>query len=92
VRGLTQSAALELGEHGITVNGCAPGLINTQLTVSPRDGDDGPGSALKKLIGFPNARYEEPEVIASLVSYLARPEAHFITGQTIIADGGLVFD
>ena len=35
-----------------------------------------------QLIGFPNARYEEPEVIASLVSYLARPEAHFITGES----------
>jgi len=92
VRGLTQTAALELGQYGITVNAYAPGLIKTQLVVNPLVDDEGPGSALKKLVGLPGARYEEPEVIASLVSYLVKPEAHFITGQAINCDGGLVFD
>jgi len=92
VRGLTQVAAIELGEHGITVNAYAPGMIATPMIATSRDGDDGAGSVLKKILGFPNGRIEGPEVIASLVSYLVKPEAHFITGQTIIADGGLVFD
>ncbi|KLO10068.1 NAD-binding protein [Schizopora paradoxa] len=88
VRGLTQCAALELGEHGITVNAYAPGIIQTDL-IGPVL--SGPGS-LRDLMKIPDATLGQPENIASIVSYLVKPEAHFITGQSIIVDGGVQFD
>jgi len=88
VRGLTQCAALELGEHGITVNAYAPGVIQTEM-IGPVL--TGPGS-VRELMKIPHAKLGQPEDIASVVSYLAKPEAHFITGQSIIVDGGLQFD
>jgi len=88
VRGLTQCAALELGEHGITVNAYAPGVIQTEM-IGPVL--TGPGS-LRERMKIPHASLGQPEDIASIVSYLAKPEAHFITGQSIIVDGGVLFD
>jgi len=90
VRGLTQCAALELGEQGITVNAYAPGviLIQTEL-IGPIL--SGPGS-VRDLLKMPHAKLGQPEDIASIVSYLVKPEAHFITGQSINVDGGLHFD
>jgi len=88
VRGLTQCAALELGEQGITVNAYAPGVIQTEL-IGPIL--SGPGS-VRDLLKMPHAKLGQPEDIASIVSYLVKPEAHFITGQSINVDGGLHFD
>ncbi|KAF7980257.1 hypothetical protein HWV62_38997 [Athelia sp. TMB] len=90
VRGLTHSAAREFGVHKITANAYAPGLINTPMIGTPQDDGDN-GAILRKVMANGNIRREEPEVIASLVSYLAKPEAHFITGQTIAVDGGVTF-
>jgi len=56
---------------------------------SPLDDGDH-GASLKKVTGGSDIRREEPDVISSLVSYIAKPEAHFITGQTINVDGGVV--
>lgn len=95
VRGLTQSAALELAPHDITVNAYAPGFIITELAKHPDDIKFGlrPGATIKKMFGLPADSPEaEPEVIASIVSYLANPESYFITGQTILVNGGVIFD
>jgi len=91
VRGLTQSAALELGEHGITVNAYAPGFVKTAMT----EGFWEDASPLLNLWGIslpPFFKVGEPEDIASLVAYLASKEAHYITGQTISVNGGVLFD
>ncbi|KAI0747028.1 NAD(P)-binding protein [Daedaleopsis nitida] len=82
VRGLTQAAALELAEHQITVNCYAPGAIATGMTLA--DGE--------KIVGLRQTAVAHPAVIAGLVSYLAKPEAHFVTGQTINVNGGSVVD
>lgn len=95
VRGLTQSAALELAPHDITVNAYAPGFIITDLANHPDDAKYGlkPGATVKKMFGLPADSPEAgPEVIASIVSYLAKPESYFITGQTILVNGGVIFD
>lgn len=88
VRGLTQSAAEELGSHQITVNAYAPGIIDTPMTRSVFPEESVRQSenivALKKI--------GQPKDLASLVSYLASPESHFITGQTISVDGGWYFN
>ncbi|KAI0945635.1 hypothetical protein AcW1_001811 [Taiwanofungus camphoratus] len=81
VRGITQSAALEFAPHKITVNAYCPGHISTPMGSLPE--------AQSMLSNMPTAG---PEVISSLVSYLAKPESHFITGQSIVADGGVFFD
>ncbi|KZT67276.1 NAD(P)-binding protein [Daedalea quercina L-15889] len=98
VRGLTQCAALELAKHNITVNACAPGIIKTPLSsgLFQRNQERGlaPGTTISELLGLPPQPLPlaEPEVVSSLVSYLAKPESYFITGQTISVDGGVVFD
>ncbi|KAE9401207.1 NAD(P)-binding protein [Gymnopus androsaceus JB14] len=89
VRGLTQSAALELGEHGITVNAYAPGMISTQMVASlvgPNDERN-----YTKILP-PYAKPGQPADVASIVSYLASKESHYITGQTISVNAGMYFD
>ncbi|KAF9784602.1 NAD-binding protein [Thelephora terrestris] len=91
VRGLVQSLAQELREYGICVNGYAPGTIQTDLAVEAEKvaGD----RTVQEMIGLPASTPRgKPEDIASLVSYLAKPESRFLTGQTITMDGGVIFD
>ncbi|KZT68361.1 hypothetical protein DAEQUDRAFT_671551, partial [Daedalea quercina L-15889] len=79
------SSALELMEHNITVNAYAPGLILTDVTTSPQDAKLGGnhGSALKALLEVPQeVPGARPEPIASIVVYLIKPEAYFITGMS----------
>ncbi|KAG0691865.1 hypothetical protein DFH29DRAFT_974583 [Suillus ampliporus] len=104
VRGLTQVAALELGKYDITVNAYAPGMIQTAMSKVDQDMMDtsgkvdieglvdDPGSRkwiMSRLENVPVKHVGQPEDIASIVSYLASKEAHFITGQCISVDGGI---
>ncbi|KAK0495886.1 hypothetical protein EDD18DRAFT_1309664 [Armillaria luteobubalina] len=92
VRGLTQSAAMELGTHQITVNAYAPGFIDTSMTRSVFSGE-GFADAVRRCENDAALRKTgQPKDLASLVSYLASPESHFITGQTISVDGGRYFN
>ncbi|KAJ3725777.1 hypothetical protein C8R42DRAFT_417102 [Lentinula raphanica] len=93
VRGLTQSVALELAQYDITVNAYAPGLINSPMTENFQEYSQ--QNAILAAMGLSrpiNYKYGEPEDIASLVSYLVSKEAHYVTGQTISPNGGIVFD
>ncbi|KAI0668486.1 NAD-P-binding protein [Trametes maxima] len=94
VRGLVQSAALELREHKITVNAYAPGLIITPLTSRPEDeANGGPGSTIMKATGMPSDyKAGMPSDVAELVAYLAKPEAWYVTGQCININGGQIMD
>lgn len=85
VRGLTQSVALELLPHKITVNAYAPTILRTPMASTLVAGWE----AYNIKGGAPAA---EPNVVSSLVSYLAKPEAYFITGQTISPNGGALVD
>lgn len=83
--GMTKTAAKELGARGITVNAVAPGWIDTEMTEKvPQDIREG----AKKQIAL--GRFGKPEEIASAVAFLASDEATFITGQTLVVDGGLI--
>lgn len=81
---LTHAFAKELGAKGITVNAVAPGVIETDMTtkILAERGD-------QILAMTPLARIGQPDDIAGIVTFLASPEAGWITGRTIIADGGV---
>ena len=82
---LTHAFSKELGPRGITVNAVAPGVIATDMTAG----------ILKErgaeiLSATPLGRIGQPEDIAGIVAFLASPEAGWITGRTILADGGVL--
>jgi NAD(P)-dependent dehydrogenase (short-subunit alcohol dehydrogenase family) len=79
VHGLTRAAALELGGTGIRVNAIAPGVTRTGMTSAVSD---------ELLRAVPLGRIAEPEEIAAAVVWLCSPEASYITGSVLVADGG----
>ena len=83
--GMTKTAAKELGARGITVNAVAPGFIDTDMTANLADELK---ENAKKQIAL--GRFGNPEEIAGVVAFLASDDASFITGQTIVADGGMI--
>ena len=84
VIGFTKSIAKEVGSRGITVNAVAPGFIATDMT-------DALGDAVTESVTqqISLGRLGQPEEVASVVRYLASEDASYITGQTIVVDGGL---
>ena len=97
VRALTQAAAKEFASAGITVNAYCPGVVGTdmwvtiderfsQLTGAPK------GETYKKFVdGIALGRAQTPEDVAAFVSYLAGPDSDYMTGQSGLIDGGLVY-
>jgi 3-oxoacyl-[acyl-carrier protein] reductase len=82
--GFTKSLAREVGSRGITVNAVAPGFIDTDMT---RGLDEAQRAALYAQI--PLGRLGQPADIAATVAFLARPEASYITGETLHVNGGM---
>jgi len=80
LEGLTRALAHDLAPHGITVNTIAPGLVDTVRDKLPSH-----HAAHKPLVG----RLGKPGEIAALVHFLCGPDARYITGQTIHANGGV---
>lgn len=81
--GFTKSLALESAAKNITVNAVAPGFIKSDMTTKI------PPEITEKIIArIPMGRFGEPEDISNIVSYLAGPEAGYLTGQVISVNGG----
>ncbi|RDW71410.1 hypothetical protein BP6252_07973 [Coleophoma cylindrospora] len=98
VRGFTQAFAMDLAKHKITVNGYAPGIVGTAMWDLI---DEGIGSSTGAAKGETIKQYSQtialgrtsvPEDVAKCVSFLASPDSDYITGQTIVVDGGIVFN
>ena len=85
--GMTQSIAKEFGSRGITANCIAPGWIDTEMTVEISE--DSKKDLLDKI---PIRKIGKPEDIAHAAVFLASDEASYITGQTIVVDGGRVIN
>jgi NAD(P)-dependent dehydrogenase (short-subunit alcohol dehydrogenase family) len=84
---LSQSLAIELGKHGITVNSVAPGLIRTEIGL---DFPLAPEFWEYARQHIPLGALGEPRDVAGAVVFLAGDAAAYITGQHIIVDGGLL--
>ena len=82
--GITQSAAMELAHHGITVNCVSPGLLSAGMFMSTP-----PEYQERVRERIPMRRLGEPAEIAACVAFLASAEASYVTGQTLMACGGL---
>jgi 3-oxoacyl-[acyl-carrier protein] reductase len=83
--GFMRSAAVELARSGITINAVMPGNVTT-----PGFADTSDEHQQRMLSSIPMGRYAEPEEVGWAVRFLASPEAGYITGQTLIVDGGQV--
>jgi NAD(P)-dependent dehydrogenase (short-subunit alcohol dehydrogenase family) len=84
---LTRVAALELAEHGITVNAVAPGEIATPMTGQEDEDPTAPG---KHRPGVPLGRPGDAREIAAVVAFLASPAAAYVTGASWPVDGGML--
>lgn len=97
IRGLTQVAAKDLAKDGITANSFAPGIVKTpmmmdiahQVAVNAGKDDDWGMSTFSKDITL--GRLSEPSEVAAGVSFLAGHDSDYMTGQTLIIDGGMQF-
>jgi 3-oxoacyl-[acyl-carrier protein] reductase len=82
--GMARSMARELGSRNITANVVAPGFVETAMTA-----ELGEDRAKEILASVPLGRYASPEEVAGVCTFLAGPDASYITGAVIPVDGGL---
>jgi 3-oxoacyl-[acyl-carrier protein] reductase len=88
VPGLCRAVAMELAPRNIRCNAVIPGLIETPQSLDAVN-SLGPQGLLEAARGIPLKRVGRPEEIAALIRFLTSDDASYITGQSIIADGGL---
>ena len=88
--GLTRSLALDYGPHGIRVNVVAPGFVRTRLVQESIDRAEDRAAAERAMVaGVALGRIGAPREIAGVVRFLASDEASYVTGASLLVDGGL---
>jgi 3-oxoacyl-[acyl-carrier protein] reductase len=88
--GLTRSAAVEWAPHRVRVNAVGPGYVDTGiLKAAIETGTLDPADVLERI---PAGRLAEPAEIGAMVSFLASPDAKYVTGQVLYVDGGFLAD
>lgn len=97
VRALTQACAQEWAIHGITVNAYCPGIVDTQMWVEVDHdlgeiNNVGKGESMKAMAaGIALGRVSKGSDVAAFVSFLAGPDSDYMTGQSPLIDGGMLF-
>ncbi len=97
VRALTQAAAQELASDGITVNSYCPGVVGTDMWVEIDEKfaeltNAKKGETYEKYVnGIALGRAETPTDVANFVSFLASSDSDYMTGQSVLIDGGIVY-
>jgi meso-butanediol dehydrogenase/(S,S)-butanediol dehydrogenase/diacetyl reductase len=98
VRGLTQTAARDLAQYGITVNTYAPGIVKTPMMetlakqTAESAGKPEEWGWAQFTDGITLDRLSEASDVAGVIAFLAGPDSNYITGQSILVDGGMVFN
>lgn len=86
---LMRNIAIELAPLGITVNNVAPGAVETPIN---RELMNQPDKLANLLQNIPAGRLGRPHDVAGVVAFLASPDAEYITGTTLVVDGGLLWN
>ncbi len=93
---LTKVAASKMAEYGVTVNAVAPGIVDTQFNrtldeeIGVKELGLEPGEFLReRAANIPLGRISKPDDVANVVAFMARSDASYITGETIVVSGGL---
>ncbi|WP_202122829.1 (S)-acetoin forming diacetyl reductase [Escherichia coli] len=98
IRGITQTAARDLAKSGITVNAYCPGIVRTPMMegiarkVADENGQDLEWGLQQWAKNVALGRISEPDDVAACVSYLASADSDYMTDQSLIIDGGMVFN
>jgi NAD(P)-dependent dehydrogenase (short-subunit alcohol dehydrogenase family) len=88
--GLTRSLSLDYGPHGIRVNCVAPGFIRTRLVQESIERATDHDAAERAMVaGVALGRIGDPAEVASVVRFLASEESSYVTGASLLVDGGL---
>jgi NAD(P)-dependent dehydrogenase (short-subunit alcohol dehydrogenase family) len=88
--GLTRSLALDYGPRGIRVNCVCPGFTDTRLVREGMALSADPGDAARDMVaGVALGRIASPDEVASAIAFLASEDASYVTGATLMVDGGL---
>ena len=88
--GLTRSLALDYGPHGIRVNCVCPGFTDTRLVREAMALSDDQAAAERAMVaGVALGRIARPAEVAAVIAFLASPAASYVTGATLMVDGGL---
>jgi len=82
---MTKQMAIELAPYKINVNAIAPGIMQTEMTAKSRRNSSHVAEVLKEI---PLGRYGVPEDIAGVAVFLASEDANYMTGTTVVVDGG----
>ncbi len=86
IRALTKALAVELAPHGITVNAIGPGYVATAMNAALVEDPEFNAMVTTRT---PVGRWGRPEEIAAAAVFLASDEASYVTGQTLVVDGGM---